>query len=245
MGNYKRKYRMSFLATTCLFFVGLLAGFGQFTDDFTDGDFTNSPIWSGTASSFFINDSNQLQSNGSQTVADTLYLTSPSTQIDSVEWQFYMHLDFNPTASTNYVKVYLISDQADLTGSLNGYYVRIGETGASDTLELWRQDGTTSTRILTGNIPYGSTFDANVKVTRDPLGNWTLFSDPTAGSSFSNEGSVFDNTYTTTQFFGLYCKYSTVSRFDMYYFDNISIGQLVGDTVAPAISSLSAASTTQ
>ncbi len=245
MGNYKRKYTNSFLATTCLFFVGIFTGFGQLTDDFTDGDFTNSPAWSGTASTFFINGSNQLQSNGSQTATDTLYLTSLSSIIDSVEWQFYMHLDFNPTASTNYVKIYLVSDQADLTSSLNGYYLRIGETGSSDTLELWRQDGTASTRILTGTIPYGTTFDANIKVTRDPSGNWTLFSDPSSGTSYTNEGTVLDNTYTATQFFGVYCRYSTLSRFDMYYFDNISIGQLVGDTVAPIISSLSAASTSQ
>ena len=52
MGNYKRKHRISVLATTCLFFVGLLTGSAQFTDDFTDGDFTNTPTWNGDAGLF-------------------------------------------------------------------------------------------------------------------------------------------------------------------------------------------------
>ena len=52
MGNYKRKHRISVLATTCLFFVGLLTGSAQFMDDFTDGDFTNTPTWNGDASLF-------------------------------------------------------------------------------------------------------------------------------------------------------------------------------------------------
>lgn len=229
---------INYFFTVCLVFVKMLTVSGQVSDDFSDGDFSNSPTWSGTTADFVVNGSNQLQSNGDQAAADTLYLTTPNTLLDSVEWQFYMHLDFNPTASTNYVKIYLATDQADLTGSLNGYYLRIGETGSSDTLELWRQDGVADTKILTGNVSYGSTFDANIKVTRDQLGNWTLYSDPTAGTSFVNEGSVLDNTHTTTQQFGVYCKYSTTSRFDMYYFDNITIGTIVGDTIRPTIQSV-------
>lgn len=241
--NLKIKTRSYFLLVFCIVFVNILTNHAQVTDDFADGNFNSNPSWTGTTTKFIINASNQLQSNGSSAAADTLFLATPNTLLDSIEWNFYMHLDFNPSTA-NYCKIYLVSDQPDFTNTLNGYFLRIGETGTSDTLELWRQDGSTETRILTGLVSYGSSFDANIKVTRDPSGNWTLYSDPAAGSNFTNEGTVLDNTYSSTQYFGFYCKYSTTSRFDMYYFDNISIGQIVGDTISPTVESVSVLSDT-
>ena len=38
--------------------------FAQFNDDFSDGDFTTNPVWSGTTSKFIIDGANQLQSFG-------------------------------------------------------------------------------------------------------------------------------------------------------------------------------------
>jgi len=187
---YKINHANYFLLLIIALFVNFLTINAQVTEDFTDGDFSTNPSWSGTTGKYIVNGTGQLQSNGSSSSADTLYLITSNTQIDSVEWQFYMHLDFNPTASTNYVKIYLTSDQQDLRDPINGYFLRIGETGSSDTLELWRQDGGTETKILTGKVPYGSSMDANIKVTRDHLGNWALYSDPLAGTAYVNEGSI-------------------------------------------------------
>ena len=218
-------------------------GFAQFTDDFSDGDFTSNPAWVGHTTKFQVNNG-MLQSNGSSTSADTLVLTTPSSILDSVEWRFFMRLDFNPTSSTNYVKVYLVSDNSDLQGSLNGYFLRMGETGSSDTLELYRQSGSTETKILTGLSAFGSTTQAAIKVTRDHLGNWRLYVDPTGGSNYNYEGTVMDNTHTTSSCFGVYCKYSTTSRFDQYFFDDINIAPLTPDTDPPQLVSISVTSST-
>ena len=40
--------------------ISLLA---QVTDDFSDGDFTQNPIWSGTTEQFTVNNNKQLQLN--------------------------------------------------------------------------------------------------------------------------------------------------------------------------------------
>jgi len=216
----------------------------QFTDDFTDGNFTSNPVWTGDTTKFIINADTILQSNGNSTAADTLHLVTPNTILDSTEWQFFMRLAFNPTATTNYVKVYLVSDQSDLKNPLNGYFIRMGETGSSDTLELYEQTGSTETKILTGTSAFGTTTNVRIKVTRDNIGNWSLYVDPAGGTNFNIEGTVFDNTHITTSFFGVYCKYSTASRFDQYFFDNFYVGPIILDTLPPTISFLTAFSDT-
>lgn len=231
------KNRTQHISITFILLLISTLGFSQVLDDFSDGDFTVSPTWSGSTGKFIVNASNQLQSNGSSS-GDGIYLTTPNSLIDSVSYDFYLKLDFNPTATSNFVKIYLVSDQADLTTAINGYYLRIGETGSSDTLELWRQDGFTDTKILTGNSSFGSTVEANIRVTRDELGNWSLYTDHALGSNYTLEGSAFDNTHTASTHFGWYCEYSTSSRFDQYYLDNVNVNNIVGDTAAPQLDSL-------
>ena len=89
MGNYKRKHRISVLATTCLFFVGLLTGSAQFMDDFTDGDFTNTPTWNGDAS-LFTAVSGEL--NSQSPGAASYYLSTPSTLFNNAQWEFFIDL---------------------------------------------------------------------------------------------------------------------------------------------------------
>ena len=62
----------------------------QVTDNFSDGDFTASPVWSGDAAEFIVNASQQLQLNN--TVAGASYLSTPSpgSSIDNFQWSFYI-----------------------------------------------------------------------------------------------------------------------------------------------------------
>lgn len=226
--------------------------YGQFFDDFNDGDFTNSTggsaIWGGETSLFNVSAGFELQSNGNSGGSDTLYLTTPNTLMDSAEWNFTVELDFNPS-STNYVRVYLVSNQANLQGNLNGYFIQLGEAGsAPDSIDLFRQDGASITKILTGSLPCINSSTNNrvdVRVRRDPSGNWEVLADCAGGGSYVSHGTVTDNTHTTTSIFGVYCKYSTSSRFNLYFFDDINVSQIVGDTVRPVISSLTPISATE
>ncbi len=216
--------------------------FAQVIDDFSDGDFTANLVWSGEDSKFMVNTSNQLQLNG-LSATDTAYLSTSNSSIDSTEWQFYVKMQFDPS-NNNYLKVYLVSDQANLEGPLNGYFLRLGENLSNDDIDLYRQDGTTETLVvdgIDGNV--ASSPELRIKVTRDNLGNWNLYSDLTGGTNFSLEGTGTDNTYTTTGFFGLFCRHTT-SNSTKYYFDDFYIGPFIFDTLAPIISSVTVTSNT-
>ena len=111
-----RKCILLFILATCW-----QVGFAQFTDGFTDGDFTNNPVWEGNINNFEI-DSTQLHL--SDTITNTSYLTTESKSIINGFWEFNIRLDFSPSSS-NFAKVYLVSDNANINSSLNGMYVRI------------------------------------------------------------------------------------------------------------------------
>ena len=44
-----------------------------------------------------------------------------------------------------------------------------------------------------------------------------MFADKTGGNNLMAEGSFTDNTYATSNYFGVVCDYSTASRYNLYY----------------------------
>lgn len=229
---------MQIYLTVLLLVVNCLV-WGQFSDDFEDGDFTNSPTWSGQDANFTVT-TGELQLNA-PAVTDTSYLSVPTTIINNVTWDIYVRMDFNPSSS-NYTRVYLVSDNADLKASLNGYYVMIGNT--TDEVSLYRQDGTSTTEILDGadDAVDLTTAIARIRVTRDALGNWEVMRDTLGGYNFFSEGTVNDNTYTSTAAFGVFCKY-TSTRSDLFFFDNA--GDPYVDGTVPTLVSATPISTTE
>src|SRR5882762_4102457 len=111
-----------------IFFSG--ATHAQLSDNFADGNFTSDPAWSGTTSGFAINAALQLQLNS--TGAGTAWLSVPCSFSSSqnLHWQTSVRQAFAPSAG-NYSRVYLSSDQQDLTASLQGYYLQFGESGSN------------------------------------------------------------------------------------------------------------------
>ena len=225
-------------------FIGFLVfifsnTFSQVFDDFSDGNFISNPEWMGDTSRFKITNSSaippemkpalQLDSEN----ADTSFLYLENSLIANTEWQFWIKLSFN-TSANNYARVYLVSDQADLEGPLNGYFVQIG--GPNDSIGLYKQSGVIPEKIITGTLAYtgNSTNVLRIKVTRDTAGNWNLYSDIEGGFVFEHEGTANDNTYLSTQFFGIFCKY-TSSNSTKFYFDDFYVNEIIIDTVPPHI----------
>jgi len=229
---------MRYYLTVLLFVVTGLSS-AQFSDDFTDGDFTNAPAWGGMTSNFEIDGINQLHLLA-PAVDDTSYLSVPTTVVTTT-WDFYVRMDFNPSSS-NLARVYVMSDNVDLSGSLNGYFVMIGNT--TDEVSLYRQTGTAITEIIDGvdGIVNTSAVGVRIQVTRDASGNWEVFRDALGGYAFTSEGTVNDNTYSATTHFGVYCKY-TSTRSELFYFDNL--GDPYVDGLAPTVSNLNIISSTQ
>jgi len=205
--------------------LGLLlshSALAQFSDDFSDDDFSGNPAWTGDNLKFTI-DNFRLRLQA-PTVTSTAYLSTPSQAINNADWEFTVRLEFNPSSS-NYTRVYLVSNQANLSEPLNGYFVIIGDT--PDEVSLYRQSGSSITKIvdgLDGSVNL-STVDVAVKVTRDNLGNWELFSDVGITGTYTSEGTAIDNTFNASTYFGILCTY-TSTRSDKFYFDDFNI---IGD----------------
>ncbi len=216
----------------------------QLNENFTDGNFTNNPTWSGDTSQFKITSSTAIPTTmrpGMQlyaTIAGNSYLVSPNPiTLGNNEFDFWIKLSFNPSSNNN-ARVYIVSDQSNLKGALNGYYIGIGETG--DRITFCKQSGLIITTLLTGTIANlnNTTNPLRVQVKRSSNGLWKIYSDTTGGTLFNLEGSFTDNTFNSGAYFGFNCVY-TASYADKFYFDDIYAGPLIVDTIAPTVVSVS------
>jgi len=203
--------------------------FAQFFDDFSDGDFTQNPTWIGNIDSFIVNTNLELQLNA--TKAGFSYLTTTNTQINNTQWEFKLRISFSPSVNNN-VSIFLVSDNTDLTQPLNGYFIKIGENLSEDGIDLFRKDGSVETKIIDGSAgTAASGGEFTIKITRDNTGNWELYTDDHL------EGTANDNTHISTSFFGIYCKYTSSNKTNLY-FDNFFVGNIIIDTIAPILNKL-------
>jgi hypothetical protein len=221
-----------FFTTLILTFVHNVICLAQFTDNFSDHDITTDPAWSGDDVNFSAVDGElRLSAPG---VASTSYLSTTSEAINNATWLFNVQLDFNPSG-TNLARIYLVSDQSNLTTSLNGYFVKVGNS--NDDISLYRQDGTTEKIIIDGMDKELDLTNVKVKikVTRDAAGNWKLYTDVGLTGNYFLEGSITDATHLQSSFFGVHCKY-TSTRSNKFHFDDFEItGNPFADVVAPVL----------
>ncbi|MDR0830510.1 MAG: lamin tail domain-containing protein [Prevotellaceae bacterium] len=215
-----KKYLLIFCFLTINFSLN-----AQFSDDFSDGDFTENPQWNGTTEKFAVNNF-ELQLNdvsASGTGSFKAYLSTNSTAILNASWECKIRANVNLTTA-NYVRFYLVSDNADFTAPLNGYFIAVGGTTAKE-ISLYRQNGTATTKIIDGadNRVTSSTSNVlNVKAQRDEAGNWQLFSKLDTETDFVLEGEIFDNFSLNAQFSAIYINYSSGNK-DKYFFDDFLV----------------------
>ncbi len=215
--------------------------FGQIIDDFSDGNFSSNPIWTGDQSNFQINAAQELQLNA--TAPGTATLLTQGNIPDSAVWDFYFKLAFAPSGS-NRLSIVLMSDNADLSLA-NGYTLEMGETGANDALKLNRLDAGVKTLLATGTLGLVATNPAiDVRVKRNVAGDWSIEAAPT-GTALLPQLSVNDNTFSggNNLLFGFSCVF-TISNSTGYYFDNINIQPNQPDVAAPVLNSAMAINTT-
>lgn len=209
-----------------LLLLGLISSplglYAQVTEDFSDGDLTKSPIWSGSLPQWQVaplNGNLALQSNGLPQ-ADTLTLTTPSIQAYGA-WTFsFSHQSVN-LSNANGTRVFLMANTDDLTEAVEGYYLQLG-TNNTDQVRLYRQDGvpTSSNRVELGRsataLLAGDTNTIALTTLREPNGTWHVI------ASSDTLLTATDNTYTTSTHFGFWLKHSS-SAAQNYFFDNILV----------------------
>lgn len=177
-----------------------LLGWAQASDDFSDGDFTNNPTWSGNDDKYLVNSNLQLQLNAEE--AGTAYLSLPITEFQEMEWRFWIRENFAPSGN-NYSDVFLSADNADLTAVTQGYFLRFGEGGSSDAIELFRKDANGNHSICRGTEgAIAASFAVFVKVNCDREGNWTLQACHDNSGSYVTEAQGFDDTFSHNGYFG-------------------------------------------
>ncbi len=198
-----------------------LTMFSQFVDDFSDGDFTNNPTWTGNTDNFIVNTAEQLQLYINPLEEGVSYLSTPSSAINDAEWEFFVKMNFTPSSS-NFCDIYIVSNSPNLNSVTNGYFLRIGKDNKD--VSLYRKDPSSSTKIIDGQDNRLVTSSINLKIilSRDGQGNWNLQTDISDDSGFLNEGSVFDDTYLNSSFFGVKCEY-TKTRSQHFFFDDFVI----------------------
>lgn len=203
----------------------------QVTDDFSDGNFTSNPVWTGDTSAFIVNAQKQLQLNSSG--SDTSCLVTQGFNHPSREWSFRIKMSFN-TSLNNYARVYLGSGSPELKGNINAVYLQAG--GSGDSLILFRQSGPIHLPIF--KFPFlrtnHSVNDFRIRICKDSAGNWDIFADSTGGTMLSRYGGFTENGEVPWEWFGVYCRY-TSSNSGKFWFDDFYTGEILHDTIPPRL----------
>ncbi|MBQ3991195.1 MAG: lamin tail domain-containing protein, partial [Bacteroidales bacterium] len=227
------KFKIFTLVIMSLLGLGAFAQVnGGFTDDFSDGDFTVNPQWTGETAKFQVN-GGELQLNDSE--ASTAMLSTECRAIDGAEWIFTVRYAFNPS-SNNFCDVYIVSDNANPFSCTAGYFVRVCGVSTTDNVCLYRKNASSSNKIIDGRaLTLGTNNTFKIKVTRSADGEWKLYTDINDEGTYTLEGETTDLTYSASRYFGLACKY-TVSNAAKMWFDDISVsGTYTVDTEPPAL----------
>src|SRR5881398_3396001 len=121
---------------------------GQWSESFTDGNFTVDPVWTGNASDWLVITNSDVAAGA--TGSNTLRLNAAtgsgmkylSTQISGSwglqqTWSFWMGRRAQAATSANVAYVWLYANEADVTTvTVDGYRIRFGDDAGGDELVL-------------------------------------------------------------------------------------------------------------
>jgi len=237
LGRFNNPYSLPVPTSTLKYLLLLLLlcpawAQAQLRDDFTDGNFTTNPAWTGDVGSFQVT-GGQLQSNGPAVTGTQLQLVTPCQASTGTVWEFWANLRL-ATSSGNLADVWLMASRTDLRDPhCAGYYVRLG--GTADEISLFRKDSARSATVLIDgqDAVLASTTNnlVRVRVTRSTANQWSLEYDAAGGRNFVAEpASPIDATHQRSVAFGVALVYSSANGRN-FYFDDIS----VTDATAPQL----------
>ena len=191
----------------------------QVAEDFSDGNFSRSPVWYGDTT-FFDVVSGELHLNA-PAISGKAWMATPSTARFKAQWEFVVQMDFNPSSS-NFIKIYLTSDRPDLAGPLNGYFLMIGNT--TDEVSLYRQTGSGVTKVIDGRDGALdlSAVRLRLRAATDDLGNWVVYTKTEDHLEWTLEGIARDDTHKISNWFGIMCTF-TSTRSDKFHFDDFLV----------------------
>ncbi|MFM2155564.1 MAG: hypothetical protein RL516_313 [Bacteroidota bacterium] len=205
--------------------------YSQVSDDFSDADFNSNPCWSGDTTDFMVNSVKQLQLHAAVAGTSTLTTAVDLSGMDTIEWRFYIELDFSPSSQNN-TKYYLYSTQNNFANA-DGYYLQFGESGSNDAIQFYKQSGNVNALLGRGvDARVASAFGVSIKVVKYPNGLIEIYTDYTGGNNYQLEFFVNDNMNLGNGYLGWQCTY-TVSNTSGFYLDNVYAGSFIRDTVCP------------
>jgi hypothetical protein len=216
----------------------------QLSDDFSDGDFTNNPIWVGDVADFIVNGNNQLQLNAAAAGNSYLSTAHNLTQLGDREWRFFLDFGLSPSGS-NGGETYLTSTNSDLSTSPDGIFIQIGETGSDDPLRLFERNGGVETEILFSTLGIvASPFEISIKIIHRNNGDWELYTDLAGGSAFQLDVTANYPTVIVGTHVGPWVQY-TSSNTSNFIFDDFYVGPIQVDNTAPNLVEANAVSINQ
>ena len=206
--------------------------FGQISDDFSDGDFSQNPTWMGTVDKFIVNDKGQLQLNAE--TAGTAWIATRVTEYETMEWRFWFREAFAPSGN-NFTDVWLCADNANLSQSAQGYFLRFGEAGSSDAIELFCKDAEGERSVCRGREgAIASSFSVAIKAICDREGHWILLTCYDDSGAYILEAEGQDESLDRAGWFGL-CATYTASNAKKVYLDDVFVGLHIPDKEPPML----------
>jgi hypothetical protein len=223
-----KKYTICFM-----FMLSSFVSMSQVTDDFEDEDLGADPAWYGMLNAF-TTVNGELRSNYA-TNNFLFYMSTASTSNTNAEWRLDCRLMFN-TSSVNYVDIMLASDSLNLTKARNGYFVRLG--GSADEISLFKTRNGTETKLIDGKDGILNASSSHYLVIVQRFNDSLVLKRIKQGVDIFVEGTIKDTGKWMFSYAGIRIRQSTSSFVNKHFFDNLYIGPVTRDSVAPAWDSL-------
>jgi len=219
----------------------------QVNDDFTDGDITANPTWSGDVGSYEILDPpvsltgaiNPDAGNDAFVLRSTINTGDAviTTQSDIAYGQWIFSVadgrDWSISSTNDYIIILMSDDNTPanlVDGALNfnGYFLRL-DGSMDDQFVLYKQTADVSEVVIDTDFPLaidGATpLGRTIKITRSETGNWAIFiADGFEVTPTIQYGATTnDNSHTTSNYFGISTNISSPSEGRVLMFDNLQI----------------------